>query len=149
MKIRKLWVAVLLLAPAMAMAQEKYTNADLDKLRPSRDAYTNADLEKLAPLPVQGRALEPLAPATVDLLRELDVVAAENAAYKRNRELDLDLIAAEIRYWERIRDRSLSGLSSNPNDWPIAGPTTSIARNRIHALERLLHLVTVESERLP
>ena len=90
--MKKIVIAVALLLPAMAMAQQKYTNADLD-IAPKRDAYTNEDLKGLAPLTVSGPVMaEAMAAVPVDRAAEM------LAGRKADLLFDRDMIEAEIGY---------------------------------------------------
>ncbi|MCZ6745979.1 MAG: hypothetical protein O7C74_02045 [Acidobacteria bacterium] len=140
--MKKTLIAVALLLPAMAMAQEKYTNDDLD-IAPKRDAYTNADIRKLAPLPVTGSAVA---------AEPMPVVAADRAALAMTARrdemfLDLDMLNAEIGYWEDVIDTAFRGVGGI-NDYPRIGRDTAEARERIIRLRRHIYLVEEELARL-
>lgn len=135
-------IAVALLLPAMAMAQEKYTNDDLD-IAPKRDAYTNADVRKLAPLPVTGPAVAPEVMPAITVDRAAMVLAARRDEMFQ----DLDMLTAEIGYWEGViaaAERGAGGI----NDYPRFGHDTAEARGRITRLRRHIFLVEEELARL-
>ena len=141
--MKKTLIALTLLLPAMAMAQQKYTNDDLDSA-PSRDAYTNADLQKLAPLPVQGApaaAMEAM-PAPM-----VDRVAEDRARQRAAMMFDRDMIEAEIGYWQDVLGDAHRGMGSL-NDYPRVGRDTAEARGRIIRLERQIFLLDEEMSRL-
>ncbi|MCZ6833003.1 MAG: hypothetical protein O7F11_04590, partial [Acidobacteria bacterium] len=122
--MKKTLIAVALLLPAMAMAQDKYTNDDLD-IAPQRDAYTNADLQKLAPLPVTGAAVAP---------ESMPVVVVDSAALalelgRDEMTLDLDMLNAEVGYWQDVIEVAHRGLGGI-NDYPRIGRDTAEARER-------------------
>ena len=135
-------IAVALLLPAMAMAQQKYTNDDLD-IAPKRDAYTNEDLKGLAPLPVTGTAVmaEPMPSVAVDR------AAASLADQRANLMFDRDMMQAEIGYWESVIKTAFKGVGGI-NDYPRVGKNTAEARGRIVRLERHIYLVDEELSRL-
>ncbi len=141
--MKKSLMALALLLPAMAMAQQKYTNDDLD-IAAKRDAYTNADLQKLAPLPVQAQPAMPsaaVAPPVTDL--EAEAAARQRAALAFDREM----MEVEVRYWQDViadAHRGLGGL----NAYPRVGRDTAEARGRIVHLERQIHLLDEEISRL-
>ena len=140
MKKAPLWIALFLVAPALTAAQEKYTNADLDKLTARRDAYTNADLDRLPPL--RGTAV---AVALQPIPREAGAEALrEQAARQAARRLNRDLVLAEIDYWQDLVADAHHGVGSAPNGYPPVGGDTSEARQRIERLRRLLHMIDVE-----
>jgi hypothetical protein len=140
--MKKTMIAVALLLPALAMAQQKYTNADLD-IAPKRDAYTNEDLKKLAPLPISGSmvAAEAMPAAPVD--RATEMLAQRRADLM----FDRDMIEAEIDYWEAVIKTAFSGVGGI-NDYPRVGKNTAEARARIVRLERHIYLVDEEMSRL-
>ena len=139
--MKKIVIAVALLLPAMAMAQQKYTNADLD-IAPKRDAYTNEDLKGLAPLTVSGPVMaEAMAAVPVDRAAEM------LAGRKADLLFDRDMIEAEIGYWEAVIKTAFSGVGGI-NDYPRVGRDTAEARQRIVRLERHIYLVDEELSRL-
>jgi hypothetical protein len=139
--MKKIVIAVALLLPAMAMAQQKYTNADLD-IAPKRDAYTNEDLKGLAPLPVSGPVMAEAMPAV-----PVDRAAEMLAARKADLLFDRDMIEAEIGYWEAVIKTAFYG-AGGINDYPRVGKDTAEARQRIVRLERHIYLVDEELSRL-
>jgi hypothetical protein len=141
--MKKTLIALALLVPAMAVAQEKYTNADLD-IAPKRDAYTNADLADLPPLPVQAApavAAPAPAPPAADRLAEARQMRRQEMAFDR------ELIEAEIGYWEGVIREAHSGRGGI-NDYPRVGSDTAEARDRIVRLERMLYMLEEEMSRL-
>ena len=141
MKKAPLWLALFLVAPALTAAQEKYTNADLDKLTPRRDAYTNADLDRLPPLPGKAAAAVPSQPVHRDAGAE---ALREKVARQAERRLNRDLVVAEIDYWEDLIADAHHGLGSAPNGYPQVGPDTGEAHERIKTLRRRLHMIDAE-----
>ena len=137
--MRKTLICLCVLVPALAAAQEKYTNADLRRA-PKRDVYTNADVAKLAPLPtrpaVAGEPVEmPMAaPTRADLLWEARV---------SDLELERDLTEEEMSWQQSLIDKAFS-VGGGPNDWPLVGPDTAEARLRIESLRRRLHMLEAE-----
>ena len=107
--MRKTLIALLLLVPALALAQEKYTNDDLD-IPPKRDAYTNADLERLPPLPVQA---VPVAAAEAMPPVRRDLVAEDLEARKADLAYDRDMIVAEF----EVSPEEAAGLPQLPEGW--------------------------------
>ncbi|MFQ5719023.1 MAG: hypothetical protein ACE5IK_05705 [Acidobacteriota bacterium] len=140
MKTARLLIALALLVPALSVAQEKYTNADLARLTPQKDAYTNADLSRLAPLPQQAA---PAAAATP--VRLVPPSPAERARADRQaaRQVAHDQILAEIGYWEDIIATAHRPMTSDPNEYPHVGGDTSQARSRLVLLRRLLYMQDV------
>ena len=139
--MKKTLIAVALLLPAMAMAQQKYTNADLD-IAPKSDAYTNEDLKGLAPLPVSGPVMAEAMPA-MPVDRAAELLADQRADLM----FDRDMIDAEIVYWENVIKTAFSGVGGI-NDYPRVGKDTSEARERIVRLERHIYLLDEELSRL-
>jgi len=137
--MRKTLICLCVLVPALAAAQEKYTNADLRRA-PKRDVYTNADVQKLAPLPTRPALAgepEPMAPeppSRATLLRDARVADLE---------LERDLTEEEIAWQQSLIDKAHS-VGGGPNDWPLVGPDTSEARLRIESLRRNLHMLEAE-----
>ena len=142
--MRKTLIALLLLVPALALAQEKYTNDDLD-IPPKRDAYTNADLERLPPLPVQA---VPVAAAEAMPPVRRDLVAEDLEARKADLAYDRDMIVAEIRYWEKVIKIAHSAYAGGANAYPNVGGDTAEARTRIIRLQRMLYMLEEEQGRL-
>ncbi len=140
--MKKTLIALVLLLPAMAVAQEKYTNDDLD-VGPKRDAYTNADLAKLAPLAVTAAAVAPEAMPAV----KADRAALSMAARRDEMFLDLDMLNAEVGYWEDVIEAAHQG-AGGINDYPRVGRDTAEARERITRLRRHIFLVEEEISRL-
>ena len=142
--MRKTLIALMLLVPALALAQEKYTNDDLD-IPPKRDAYTNADLAKLPPLAVQAA---PAAPAVAMPPVERDLAAEGLAARKADLAYDRDMIMAEIRYWQKVIKIAHSAYAGGANGYPNVGADTAEARTRIIRLQRMLYMLEEEDSRL-
>lgn len=142
MKKAPLWIALLLVVPALTAAQETYTNADLDKLTARQDAYTNADLDRLPPLVGTAAKAVPLQPIPHDAGA---AALREQADRQAARRLNRDLVLAEIGYWQDLVAAAHRGVGSAPNGYPHVGGDTSEARQRIKRLQRLLHMIDVES----
>ena len=137
--MRKALICLCVLAPALAVAQEKYTNADLRRA-PRRDVYTNADVQKLAPLPTRPALAgepEPMPPAPPD---RATLLFEDRLA---DLELERDLTEEEIAWQWSLIDRAHS-VGGGPNDWPLVGPDTAEARMRIDSLRRRLHMLEAE-----
>ena len=83
--MKRVVVLMACLVPAVAFAQESYTNADLAKFQVP-GAYTNQDLKRLPPLPVQKApaaklpAYEPAPVPTASLQSWYDSLKAERDA---------------------------------------------------------------------
>lgn len=136
--MKKTLIALVVLVPAMAVAQEKYTNADLN-IPPKKDAYTNADVERLPPLPVQRAPLAQVAP----LPRARDLDAEARSSRMRSLMEDRDAIQAEMTYLKALRKRArYPGVGRNA--YPRFGSDTAEARQRLKALERNLFLLEEE-----
>jgi len=140
--MKKTLIALALLLPAMAVAQEKYPNDDLD-IAAKGDAYTNADVRKLAPLPVTGAAVA-LAPMPVVTA---DRATLALAARRDEMLLDLDMMNAEIGYWEDVIAAAQSGVGGI-NDYPRFGHDTAEARGSINRLRRHIFLAEENLSRL-
>jgi hypothetical protein len=141
--MKKILIALVLLVPALAVGQEKYTNADLD-IPPKKDAYTNADIERLPPLPVQ--AAPAVAPRPVPLPPR-DLAAERRAAQREVLDLDLEMVDVEIAYWKSIIDEAYSAAGSI-NDYPRKGAGSAEARQRLARLQRVRHMLVEEISRL-
>lgn len=141
MKKARLWLVLVLLAPVLTVAQEKYTNADLKKLTPRQDAYTNADLNRLAPLPIQARPIVAIKRVSRDVYaEEVQARAARRAAQLLNR----DLLLAEIDYWEDLIVAAHGAWNNGPNGYPHVGGESGEARARLQILRRVLHMIDAE-----
>jgi hypothetical protein len=138
--MKKTLIALMLLVPALALAQEKYTNDDLD-IPPKRDAYTNADLERLPPLPAQA---EPVMAAEAMPAVKRDLATEDLEARKADMAYDRTMIEAEIRYWEKVIKIAHSARAGGPNGYPNVGGDTAEARTRIIRLQRLLYMLEEE-----
>ena len=125
-------VALALLVPALAAAQEP-------------EKYTNADLRRLPPLPVQ--AAPAAAPESMPAMPR-DLAAEIRTQRQANLALDRDMIEAEMKYWRGVLKAAHSGIGGI-NDYPRIGSDTAEARERLAALQRVLHLVNEEMVRLP
>jgi hypothetical protein len=141
--MRKTLVVLCAFLPALAAAQEKYTNADL-KRTPMKDAYTNADIAKLAPLPVTGGGVTlppaPAMPASAD-----EWATSGRQSRLESLALQRDLIDAEIRYQQDVIERA-TWVGSGPNGWPAFGSDSSAARLRVEELNRRAVLVQAEMD---
>ncbi|MFQ5767539.1 MAG: hypothetical protein ACE5ID_06090 [Acidobacteriota bacterium] len=135
--MKKLLIAVLVLVPAVAVGQQKYTNADLEHA-PRQDAYTNADLKNLAPLPAgQLRPLQPIPPV------RLSRASQARAEARADLFAELDSIEAEMRYWREIQ-RAARYPGVDRNAYPRFGSDTAEARQRLKELARERVLVLAE-----
>ena len=139
--MKRTLLALALLAPALAVGQEKFTNADLGR-PPKADAYTNADLAKLPPLPVGRQVARQALPAP-----PRDTRAEALAAVRDALRLERELIVAESGYWKDLMARARYPLGDR-NSAPRVGPDTAEARARLKALDHQLFLVDTELELL-
>lgn len=144
MKRARLWLALVLLAPALTVAQEKYTNKDLKNIPAIRDAYTNADLARLAPVPMQERPIAAPEPMPRIQLTTAERDQLDRNAWREDLYLRRDLVEAEIAYWEGVIHTASTGLTSSTNQYPQFGPDVAEAYQRIAILRRLVHMVDVE-----
>jgi hypothetical protein len=137
--MRRLVAAAALFAATGAAAQEKYTNADLDRIY-VQGAYTNEDLKALPPLEIQSApAMPPWSPA-IDT-RERDLM------WERVRGLEERRLAAarELAYEEEIV-RRVEGPGGNSPDREHYFGYRSKSRGFRSALRREIALLEQEIE---
>ncbi|HKB07922.1 MAG TPA: hypothetical protein VKF61_06580 [Candidatus Polarisedimenticolia bacterium] len=103
-------VLVGLLWPAVAFAQQTYTNADLEKFDVP-GAYTNEDLRRLPPLAVQRQAavnLPPFVPVVSQAQLRLQKTYDDLGSIRDSLALELDLELSRVEF-------SRSPFAGNPN----------------------------------
>ncbi len=135
---RYVFLALALVATG-AWAEERYTNADLDRIYVP-GAYTNEDLRTLPPIAMQEAPAMPLATTIIDtserdfLFAQLEVLEMGRNALARN------LAYEEARLWKAY------GPGGNaPNDYPVPGFRS---RNRLlrDSLRKRIALLDKEIE---
>ncbi|MEE9218451.1 MAG: hypothetical protein V3U98_05235 [Acidobacteriota bacterium] len=111
---RYLFLALALVATG-AWAEERYTNADLDRIYVP-GAYTNEDLKALPPIAMQEAPAMPLATTIIDtserdfLFAQLEALEARRSAFARS------LAYEKARLWT-----AYGPGGNDPNDYPVPG----------------------------
>lgn len=113
--MKKILAFAALCAATGALAEEKYTNADLDRIYVP-GAYTNEDLKALPPLEVQEAPALPLVGPRVDTA-ERDRLLARIRMLEARR----DAMARELAYEEERVRRSESAGGNSPDSSLFAG----------------------------
>ena len=138
--MKRVVLFMLCLAPAIAFADESYTNADLAKFQVP-GAYTNQDLKRLPPLPVQKApaaklpAYEPAPVPTASLQAWYDSLKAER-----------DALAAEIDYEKSLVDFSESAFAGDTRSYDVRLGYRAQARPLIIELQKRVALLDRQME---
>ena len=140
--MKRVAVFVVCLAPALAFADQSYTNADLAKFQVP-GAYTNQDLKRLPPMPVQRApastlpAYEPAAAPTASLQAWYDSLKAER-----------DAVAAEMAYEKSQVDFSESPFAGDSRSYDVrlgyrtrATPLIRELQKRVTLLDQQIDVV--------
>ncbi len=106
--MRAIIAAAAVLWATAGLAQEKYTNADLDRIYVP-GAYTNEDLKALPPIEQQEAPAVPLAAPVVDT-RERDLLLERVRDLEERRAA----VSRELAYEEGIVSRTYSAGGSSP-----------------------------------
>lgn len=113
--MRKILAFAALCAATGALAEEKYTNADLDRIYVP-GAYTNEDLKALPPLEVQE------APAMTLVAPRVDTTERDRLLARMQKlEAQRDALARELAYVEEQVRRSESAGGNSPGSSYFAG----------------------------
>jgi hypothetical protein len=126
-------LATVMLATA-ALAEERYTNADLDRIYVP-GAFTNEDLKALPAIETQEAPAQPLAGARIDTI-ERDLLFAEIRSLEEQREA----AASELTYEESIV-RLVYGPGGNSPDRAFFAGYRSKSRGLREALRKEIALL--------
>ena len=126
--------------PAVAFADESYTNADLAKFQVP-GAFTNQDLKRLAPLPMQKVPAAQLPPYVAPA-----VPTAEYQAYYDNLRSERDALAAEIEYEKGLIEFSESAFAGYTDTYDVRLGYRTPAAVWIRELTRRMTLTDVRLE---
>lgn len=138
--MKRVVVLLVCLAPAMAFADESYTNADLAKFQVP-GAYTNQDLKRLPPLPVQKApasslpAFQPAPAPTASLQAWYDSLKGER-----------DALAAEMDYEKSLVDFSESAFAGDTRSYDVRLGYRAQARPLIIELQKRVTLLDRQIE---
>lgn len=135
--MRKILVVAAAFAATAALAQEKYTNADLDRIYVP-GAYTNEDLKALPPIEVQEAPAQQLAAPVVDTT-ERDLLLGRVRMLEERRAA----LARELAYEERIVS-DVEGPGGNAPDRSFYAGYRSKSRRLREALRKEIALVDQE-----
>jgi hypothetical protein len=123
------------LAPAMAFADQTYTNADLAKFQVP-GAYTNQDLKRLPPMPVQKRPA-----ATLPAYEPAPVPTASLQAWHDSLKSERDALAAELCYEKSQVDFSESAFAGDTRSYDVRLGYRTQATPLIRELEKRVTLL--------
>ena len=138
--MKRVVVFMACLAPAMAFADQTYTNADLAKFQVP-GAYTNQDLKRLSPMPMQKApaaklpAYEPEPVPTASLQAWYDSVRSER-----------DALAAELCYEKSRVEFSESAFAGDPQSYDVRLGYRSQGTWLIRELEKRVTLLDLQLE---
>jgi hypothetical protein len=128
------------LAPAMAFAQESYTNADLAKFQVP-GAYTNQDLKRLPPLPVQK------APAAkLPAYEPAPAPSASLQAWYDSLKIERDALAAELEYEKGRVEFSESAFAGDSQSFDVRLGYRCEATPLIRELTKRVTLLDMQME---
>jgi len=133
--MKRVIVLMVCLAPAMAFADETYTNADLAKFQVP-GAYNNQDLKRLPPLPVQRRPA-----ATLPAYEPAPVPTASLQAWYDSLKSERDALAAEMTYEKSQVDFSESAFAGDTRSYDVRLGYRSQATPLIRELQKRVTLL--------
>jgi len=138
--MKRVVVLLACLAPAMAFADESYTNADLAKFQVP-GAYTNQDLKRLPPMPVQK------APAAkLPAYEPAPVPAASLQAWYDSLKAERDALAAEMDYEKSQVDFSESAFVGDTRSYDVRLGYRAQATPLIRELQKRVTLLDLQIE---
>jgi hypothetical protein len=138
--MKKVVVLMVCLAPAMAFADETYTNADLAKFQVP-GAYTNQDLKRLPPLPVQK------APAAkLPAYEPAPAPTASIQAWYDSLKIERDALAAELAYEVKLVEFSESAFAGDSQSFDVRLGYRSQATDLIRELTKRVALLDLQIE---
>lgn len=139
--MKRVFALMVCLAPAMAFADQTYTNADLAKFQVP-GAYTNQDLKRLSPMPMQKApaaklpAYEPEGVPTASLQAWYDSLKDEREA-----------LAAELAYEKSRVEYSESAFAGDTLSYDVRLGYRAQAVPLIRELEKRVALLDMQLER--
>lgn len=138
--MKRVVVLMVCLAPAMAFAQESYTNADLAKFQVP-GAYTNQDLKRLPPLPVQK------APAAkLPAYEPAPAPSASLQAWYDSLKIERDALAAELEYEKGRVEFSESAFAGDSQSFDVRLGYRCEATPLIRELTKRVTLLDMQME---
>src|SRR5262245_27455646 len=138
--MKRVIVLLACLAPAMAFADQTYTNADLAKFQVP-GAYTNEDLKRLAPMPVQKAPV-----ATVPPYEPAPVPTASLQSYYDSLKIERDALQAELDYEKGLVDFSESAFAGDTRSFDVRLGYRSQAVELIRELTKRVALLDHQLE---